>query len=161
MTQLKLSDETARKLFPEAGPVLKEVLIESFGKTFFEHQIKSYKDIVTFEICCKVTKEDPADKKFNEGAPDDIAYQQLKVMCRALNMDFETGVEWVPDYENQNQRKWWGWFYLNKPAFRLHAAGYGHSSTSTSGGVRLCLKEQEIFMHAVEYFLPIFKNFYS
>lgn len=80
----------------------------------------------------------------------------LAAIVAAIN-----GVDFIPDWDNRNQRKWWGWFWMDKPGFRLLDSAYGVTGTYSSGGSRLCFETEEQFLHATKYFLHYFEAFYG
>jgi len=61
----------------------------------------------------------------------------LAAVVKAINGD------WEPDWDNTNQRKWWGWFLMNKPGFRLFVSYYAFTNSFTTGGSRLCYPSEE------------------
>ncbi len=93
MKNLKISPETAIKLYPTASPEFKIMLEETFGidllkpKTLFK-KIKAYEDV------CRELSES------SETCP----YKQMKQIERLFNGD------WRKDWSNSNQKKWRPWF---------------------------------------------------
>jgi hypothetical protein len=114
---------------------------------------KREEDVKTFEDACETEGIDPTDRKFTQGDPDDIAYQKLKVIKRAINPK-----GWTADWNNSNQRKWSPWFYMDKPGFRFYVAYYDITFTITSCGSRLCFSSEELATYAANQFLDIYKD---
>jgi hypothetical protein len=155
MQPLQIDAATAKRLYPAAAAEFKAILDDSFGTDFFNEI--PYKEITTFEIACRVTGEDPLDPKFHTGTDDDKAYQQLKVIVKALNPK-----GWIPNWDDSNQDKWGLWWYLNNPSgFRLDDAYCAYAVTGSSGGSRLCFESRDRALHAAEHFKPVYKAFLS
>lgn len=56
------------------------------------------------------------------------------------------------DYDNTDQRKWYGWFWLNKPGFQFSAAYYDFADSVSAGGPRLCyLSEEDTIYHCKKH----------
>ena len=108
--------------------------------------------IKSFDDACQELDVDPEQDKFTEGDPDDIAFQKLKVIARALNQG------WKPNWNDSNQRKWYPWFYLNNPGFRFVASDYVSVSTGSTGGSRLCYESEELSIYASNQFLDLYNN---
>jgi hypothetical protein len=66
-----------------------------------------------------------------------IARAKLEVIAEASR----GGVEL--DYDNSEQRKWYGWFWLNKPGFRFDVSDYDITTSGSCGGPRLCYLTEE------------------
>lgn len=100
--------------------------------------------INSFADACAEVSENPYDPKFNEGTPDEIAYKQYKVVCRALNGG------WVPDWANASQAKWYPWMEYNSAAagFRFYASYFSHSLACAGAGSRVRLCSDNIAKHA-------------
>lgn len=112
------------------------------------------KKIVSFEEACTKNGTDPKDPKFSTGTPDDIAYQKLKEITKAINpADFKV------DYNNGSQQKWYPYFTGSGSGFRFIGSGYGWTSTLTSGGARLSFATEEDSNHAAKTFLSLYKDF--
>ncbi|THU34222.1 hypothetical protein FAM09_24705 [Niastella caeni] len=148
---LIIDGNNAKKLFPKSSDEWKAILIENFGKDFFNEKITDR--VKTFEDACLVIGIDPADVCHEADEPDDVAYKKLKVIARALNEG------WEPDYNNSNQRKWFPWFYMDKPGFRLHGCDYAYSITPV--GARLVFKSEELARYAANQFLVLYSNYYE
>lgn len=108
--------------------------------------------IASFLQACKLLKYNPKTVLPNVSKmpvhlrAHTTAKAKLEIICEASR----GGVEL--DYDNTDQRKWSGWFWLNKPGFRFSAAIYGIASTYSSGGPRLCyLSEEECIWHCKKH----------
>lgn len=78
-----------------------------------------------------------------------VAEQELVVVIKAVNE------QWVADYDNHNQTKWFNWWYLGKD-FRLNLSYYRYSTSFVSS--RLCFKTESDLKEATTKFLDIYKK---
>lgn len=150
MATLSIDDQVARKLYPTAAPEFKAILENSYPVGYFTGKITDR--IKTFEDACSEVGEDPEDDKFEEGAPDEIAFKKIKVIVRALNEG------WTPDWNNNGQYKWSPWFYLNSPGFRFSFSLFSHSASYSASGSRLCFKSEELATYAGKTFLSLYQS---
>ena len=153
METLQISKTNVLKAFKNAKAEGKDLLSDLFGKEVLSGKITDR--IKTFADACEAVREDPNQSKFNTGSADDIAYQRLKVVVRALNEG------WTPDWNNSNQYKWYPWFYLDKPGFRVGGATYDYTGTGAASGSRLCFSSEELAKYAANQFLDLYKDFLS
>jgi hypothetical protein len=152
MQTLQISKETAIAVYKTASEDGKKLLETLFGKENLIPE-KITDRVKTYEDACEVLAVDPNAGYF--GTPDEIAYFQMKRIVRALNEG------WTPDWNNDNERKWSPWFYLNSPRFRFSASYYGVARAYTAGGSRLCFKTEELSTYAAKQFLEIYKTLFS
>jgi len=83
---------------------------------------------------------------------DEVAYQILKMLAKSLNEG------WTPDWNNDNQYKYYPWFYMGgSSGFRFYDCGYWHSLSSV--GSRLCFKSRELAEYAANQFTDTYKQF--
>lgn len=112
------------------------------------------KRIGSFEEACTKNGTDPKDPKFSTGAPDDIAYQKLKEITKAINpADFKV------DYNNGNQQKWYPYFTGSGSGFRFLVSYFDWSNTNSFGGARLSFSTDEDSDYAAKTFLSLYKDF--
>jgi hypothetical protein len=149
MKQLMIDERDARKLYPTASAEWKTTLESTFGKEFFSQKITD--QVKTFADACEVLDIDPDDAWHESDEKDEVAYKQLKIVARALNEG------WEPNYNDTNQRKWYPWFYLNEPGFRLHVCYCGFSVTFV--GARLVFKSEELARYAATQFQGLYSNY--
>jgi hypothetical protein len=152
MQTLQISKETAIAVYKTASEDGKKLLETLFGKENLM-QKKITDRVKTYEDACEVLAVDPNVGYF--GTPDEIAYSKLKRIVRALNEG------WTPDWNNENERKWSPWFYLNSPGFRFSASYCDFTNTNATGGSRLCFKTEELSTYAAKQFLEIYKTLLS
>jgi hypothetical protein len=151
MATLQLPDKQAREIYPTASAELKSILENSFGKTFFSKDITDR--INSFEDACGVLAINPFDVFNPDDTADEIAYRKLKIITKAYNEG------WEPDWNNKNEYKWYLWFYMDKPGFRLYVAD--HCCASSTVGSRLCFKSEKLALDAAKKFESIYKQFFT
>lgn len=114
MTHLKLTLEKALSTYKNGDTETKKLLIDLYGS---EHFITDIKDRVTsYEAACKI---------LNRAACtiDDFSFlgpQQAKKQFSRHKIS--TGIEainegWEADFDNENQRKYYNWFYNHNKGF--------------------------------------------
>jgi hypothetical protein len=148
MQTLQIDSVHAKKLFPTASLEFKQMLLDSFGEKFFLQKITDR--IKTFDDACEVLgirlEVHPKD------TPDEIAYKSLKIICQALNEG------WTPNWKNDNEHKYYPWFYMERGSgFSLGGVNYG-CATSTVGS-RLCFKSRDLAEYTVKTFLDLYKDY--
>jgi hypothetical protein len=146
---LQITKDAALTAYKDADTAGKALLEALLGKNNF--LIKITDRIKSFEDACRELGEDPAN--FNVGMPDEIAYKKLKVITRALNEG------WEPNWNNDNQYKWYPWFYMDSPGFRFYDSYYSRTAASAGAGSRLCFKSQELSTYAGQCFLELYRQF--
>lgn len=150
MQKLEVERSFANKVYRSTDPPGKKVLENLFGDIFNNDITEIVK---TFEDACGILGIDPDDVFNASDSEDEIAYKKLKIIAKALNED------WLPDWNNSNQRKWAPWFYLNNPGFRFDDSDYGITGADASGGSRLCFATEELATYAAKQFLSLYENF--
>lgn len=81
----------------------------------------------------------------------------LTVVVQVINQEANNGQPWEPNYNDSNEKKWYGWFWVEADAER--PSGFGFSRTNTTCdltdadvGSRLCFKTEEALIHAQKHF---------
>lgn len=151
MQTLQIDKNKARKLFPTATAEFQEMLIDTFGSEFFNQKITDR--VKRFEDACQVLNLDPEDVLSKSDTADEAAYKKLKVIVKALNEG------WEPDWNEGDEEKWYPWFYLNQPGFRLNHVAYHY--TLSNVGSRLCFKSRELAEYAAKQFQSIYQDFFT
>jgi hypothetical protein len=151
MKALMLDEKDAIELYPSATPIWKRALEGTFGKDFFLQKITDR--VKTFNDACKVLDIDPDGIVDESEESDEIAYKKLKVIVRALNEG------WEANWDDGNQRKWYPWWYMNQPGFRLDDVGYADAYSHV--GSRLVFKTEELAKHAADYFSGLYSDLYE
>jgi len=98
--------------------------------------------------------------KFSRGM---IALLKLQVIVDAVNNDDPNEPEFVADYNNEDQYKWFPWYVggdRSGSGFRFHASHYRWTLTTASGGARLALKDDARAEHMNEFFADLYKELY-
>ena len=150
MSEVKVTKETAKKLYDSVPDFFKEQLEAAFGKDAFRKI--DYKDIKTFKDACNALDIDP-DAVCNKGDTlDEAAYKKLKIIAKAINQG------WVPDWDNTNERKWFPWFSLAS-GFGFDDSGYSCGCSRTVVGSRLCFESEEKADYAGKQFTAIYEEF--
>ena len=88
--------------------------------------------------------------------PSVTAYYKLIVIAQALNEG------WEPDWTNEDQEKWFPWFYFDREknkiaGFAYAVADYAPTRTSASIGSRLCFKTEALCAYAARQFEPLYE----
>jgi len=110
------------------------------------------KRIKTFEDAMKETGR-PNVPDFSN-LPADLrdyfeAQYKIIVITEALNEDF------VADWNDDNQRKYFPWFYASSGVFAYNATFYYCSFAAAGDGARLCFSTRELAEYAGKQFLEI------
>jgi hypothetical protein len=155
METIQIDKLKALKAYNESDPDGKKLLELLLG----DQLVLNITDRVkSFEEACKVLGIKPEDvlhSAHSEYLKKDIdsvnAYMQLIVITRALNEG------WEPDWNNEDEYKYYPWFYFNKPGFRLDSVGCNYFSSNV--GSRLCFRSEELAQYAAKQFLDLYKTF--
>lgn len=115
----------------------------------------SYTDIKTFEDACQAVGVDiktfhEANKSLTE---DTYAYEQLKVISKALN-----GGDHM-DYTDTNVYKYYPWFNAVGSSAGFSSFAYLFDGSDSVVGSRLTYKSSEIAKYAGEQFLEIYNKY--
>jgi hypothetical protein len=156
MKLLEIKKEDALKAHQEAGSNGKTLLENLFGKQTFikdiKERIKSFDDVLS-EL--KIKRED-FENSCKGLEPDEIAYRMAKLVTRAFN-----GEEWIPDWTNYSQNKYFPYFTMGSPA----GVGFAYHDcarwlTYSRVGSRLAFKRREDAEYAGKLFeQEIYKPF--
>jgi hypothetical protein len=155
MKTLQLSDADARKLHKANIPGVKEILESTWSKQFFSasimERVASEEDIFS-EL--GIDLKDWTDKRISIGLRmDQIAKEKLELLTQVLNEG------WKPNWNDSSERKYYAWFYMNQPGFRLGATYYG--SADTLVGSRLVFKSEGLCLYAASQFLYLYELAFS
>ena len=162
-TNLKLTDEQARKWYFKGDSDIKVMLEESFkdrgGKKFFEMKITDR--VKSFEDACEILGEDSNKYKYLEcdSKREKVskAFNRLMIITEALNEG------WEADWSDDNQYKYYPWFRydenlqlvnnqeLNKAGFSYFTYNYLITYSHFAG--RLCFKTEDLAVFAGKTFI--------
>jgi len=150
--ELTLQKSTAKQLYPVVPDWFQKVLSDTFGTELFKK--KTFEDIKTFEDACEELGIDPETVTHKNDTPDEAAYKKLKIVIKAINKD------WVPDWNDKSQRKWWPYFNLSS------GSGFSDSASSfyyglTYVGSRLCFESEAKSNYAATQFNELYKQFFT
>ena len=153
--ELKITKETARKIYPDAPNYIQEILLETFGVDCFKKS--DFKYFKTFDDLCHAvgTTETDFNKKWDPAIFDDstIAFERLKVCTKAYNQD------WPFDIYNTEQYKYYPYFAVSSSGFGFSHANYDFDDSTTDVGSRLCFESKEKAIHAGNTFIKLFEDF--
>jgi hypothetical protein len=152
------SEEAAKQ---EADKLAEKLDVEVFTLKTVAREFP--KDITckvkTYADACAVIGIAPVDENELKGlgfTKDEIAYRKLKTITRALNGD------WVPDWTDKDEHKYWPWFYMFGGASAGFAFAFTNDAASHTAahiGSRLCFKTRELAKYAGEKFVDIYSDF--
>jgi hypothetical protein len=120
------------------------------------------KQIKTFEGACKVKGVDPIKVLPKvTGYPKGhhkalIALAKLIIINDALNFVDNGNKAWKPDWNNYSEGKYYPWFYLDKPGFRL--GGVHYANTYSGVGSRLVYRTRALAEFAAKQFKSLYKD---
>jgi len=92
-----------------------------------------------------------------------IALLKLQVIVFAVNNDEPGQPEWIADYNNKDQYKWFPWYVggdRSGSGFRFGESYCLWAYAYTTGGARLALKDEERAEHMNEHFADLYKELY-
>lgn len=92
-----------------------------------------------------------------------IALLTLQAVVFVVNNDDPKKPEWKPDYNDNDQRKWFPWYTggdSSGAGFRFVDSYYFWSDSSADGGARLALKDEDRAEHMNKYFQDLYKELY-
>jgi hypothetical protein len=150
MSEVKITKETAKKLYVSVPDFFKKQLEAAFGKDAFRKI--DYEDIKTFEDACEALVINPNAVWNNNDTADEAAYKKLKVIIRAINQS------WIPDWNNTSQRKWFPWFHISS-GFGFGGSDCGFGRSHSHVGSRLCFESKEKSDYAGRQFTAIYEEF--
>jgi hypothetical protein len=118
------------------------------------NQLKSYKDITSFEKACERQNIDVSDfnAKLGDLSKDEIAFRKLKIIVTAIR----SFTNWKPNWSNSSQRKYRIWFDLEK-GFSCWRTSYYDTGTYVPSALYVENDEQANFLGNT--FLDLFKDY--
>lgn len=118
------------------------------------NQIKSYKDITSFEKACECQNINVSvfNSKLEGLTKDEIAFRKLKIIVKAIR----SFANWIPNWSDSSQRKWRIWFDLEK-GFSVWYTNYNAASTTVPSALYVESDEQANFLGNT--FLDLFKDY--
>lgn len=121
-----------------------------------------YTDIETFEDACKALNlnSETVIPNFSEYPEEDrkalIAHAKLVIIAKAINGG------WKPDWSNDDQYKYYPWFYMAGSASGggFSYGGYDRWTTGSIVGSRLCFETREKAKYAGKQFENLYKEYF-
>ncbi len=118
----------------------------------------------TFEDACKIEQLDPKTviPDFSCYPEQDrksmIAHAKLVIIVRAANRIANGGEQWVPDFNDRDQRKYEAWFEMRgSSGFRFGDRGRWHSDSHV--GSRLCFISSEVTQYVATTFIKLYNEY--
>jgi hypothetical protein len=118
--------------------------------------------IKTFEGACKVLGHDPVKvlpKVTGFPKPHQkalIATAKLIIINEALNFVDNGKKKWVPNWNNTSEGKYYPWFWMDKPGFRLCGVMYVFAGTYV--GARLVYRTRALAEYAAKQFKALYRD---
>lgn len=110
--------------------------------------------IKTFEDALKVTGRANVPE-FLE-LPEDLR-EYFKAKYKAIVITEALNKGWKADWEDENQKKYFPWFYQSSSGLAFHATTYGYSDAYTGDASRLCFKTAALAEYAGRTFIDIYE----
>lgn len=151
LENLTITREKALQIYDTADANKKTLLEELFGKASFElspmERIKTIDDILQSH---GITREQ-FENSTVELTEDEKAYRIIKMLVETLNQG------WTPNWDDDNQYKYYPWFYMSSSGFRFCDCDSWYSVSSV--GSRLAFKSRELAEYAGNQFTELYKQF--
>jgi hypothetical protein len=122
-------------------------------------------DIKTFEDACKVERinaKKVLPKVTSYPKKDQaalLAHAKLVIIARAINKVANNGKAWKPDWNNDNQYKYYAFFYMGGSSgfrYRVCVVWFSYSLV----GSRLCFISREAAEYAGKQFEKLYKDYF-
>ena len=126
--------------------------------------------VTSFEQACTVKGYDPATVLPNvAGVParhqDAVTnFVKLIIIAEAINFDEEENVQWEPDWNDDDEYKYFPWFDLeyhkknNPSGFRFLDSDFGIADTYSTCGSRLCYSSRANSDYAGQQFVELYRS---
>ena len=117
-----------------------------------------FRTIKTFEDACKKLNINPEDIPVVYPIPEEfrkaiLAVYRIMIIFKAINDG------WTPDWNNDEQYKYYPWFYVLSSGFGFSGSTYYSTHTPTSVGSRLCTDSSEKALYIAEQFKSDYQDF--
>ena len=158
MATLTIDSENALAAYHEAPQSFRKSLIKLFGaKNLFASSLER---VNSYEDACEVVDIDPI-----ESLPfvTPVNKRQVATNARFMVDVIQEAIvgDWVADYNNPNQRKWYPRFIYDSAStsFRFSYAFYGSAYAYASSGARLSFETEEQAIYVGTKFIDLFNKF--
>ena len=112
-------------------------------------RFKTVKDVLAHHLLT----EEEFDEKCEDLTPDEKAYRFLKMLVQCLNEG------WQPDWNNDNQPKYYAWFYMGgSSGFRSYDCAAWRSNSGV--GSRLCFINYDTAEYVGNQFIELYKEYF-
>ena len=129
-----------------------------------------YTNIKSFEDACAARGIDPLQLPIVTGIPERhqraiVSTYKMNIIVEAINND-EPGVpDWQPDYNDEDQYKYFPWFRGGSndgsgSGFRFSDTSCAWTDADTDGGARFAFKDDERAEYAGKTFADIYKEIF-
>ena len=150
--ELKVEKRNAIKAWKEENAETKKALENLYGKEVFNQKIT---DIVkTFDDAYEMAGR-PRIPDFCEFSGADRSFFEhmwkMSIIVKALNEG------WEPDWDNDNESKYYPYFYMSPSGFAFDGTHYAYTLAHAGCGSRLRFRTSELARYAGEQFLDIWE----
>jgi hypothetical protein len=151
MELLKVEKKFVKTLYKKGNKEVKDLLMDNFGNEMFLTKITER--VTSFEDACEESGFTPVEIYSSSDSKDEKAYKKLKLIASLLRE------EWVPDWNDGGQRKWFPVFkYSSGVGFDFSGSGYVCAGTGSAVGSRLCFPTEELADYFGKQFIDIHRE---
>lgn len=150
--ELKVEKENAIKAWKEGNAETKKALENLYGKEVFNMKITD--QVKTFEDAYELAGR-PQRPNFNVFPFYDRSFYENMWKMSIITMVLNEG--WEPDWDNDNESKYYPYFYMSPSGFAFGDTNYDCSIARAGCGSRLRFRTSELARYAGEQFLDIWK----
>ncbi|MGM9861583.1 MAG: hypothetical protein ACI30W_03220, partial [Muribaculaceae bacterium] len=156
MKKIAINTDKPMQAYEAVTNEQQQLLADTYGEAVFKprditERIKTFDDAFRALGLEHPLVREFTNKAFNS-SPDLEAYLSLRIICAALNEG------WEADYSNNEQEKWYPWFYNGGGGLVYANANNAGLYSVTNGGVRLAFKTRELAKYAGRQFIEIYKD---
>ncbi|MCZ8021192.1 MAG: hypothetical protein O9302_00235 [Cyclobacteriaceae bacterium] len=122
------------------------------------------KNLKTFEDACSILGVEPSIIPAFDFYPEQDrkamqAHAKLVIIARAANQITNKNKPWQPDWNNDEQGKYYPWFYMGgSSGFRYRA--YDLWGSYSDVGSRLCFIDYDTAKYVGEQFIDLYKEYF-
>lgn len=125
-----------------------------------------WEDIKTFEDACMVVPPNESQRAILALAVVDKdvracqAVMKLTIIARAMNKLANKGTEWLPDWTNSSEYKYYPWLEFKAGSGFSDSDG-GCDDSDSHVGSRLCFRSSDMARHAATHFTELYNDFFT
>jgi len=112
--------------------------------------------IKTFEDACRALNIQAQPTV--SGMPDKHT-KAIEALCKLTIIAEALNGGWVPDWDNEDEKKYYPWFVYNGSGVGFSCAGTCCDYAGTCVGSRLCFKTRELAEYAGKQFKDLYNDF--